>query len=280
MKMSSEESMILEIYQKEIGKFPLLTPEEEKELFQKMAEGDEKAKEKIIKSNLRLVIWVVNKFFSYTDMSKLDIVQAGNIGLIKAVEKYNYKKGYKFATYAVWWIINYIHREVKSNERTIRIPINTLDNLVKIKRILENTNGSKEEAYKEIEKLLKIDRKEAENIIILEKEIIPLDQIKRGQDGEFLDSEKVLSSNEPSISDIVSKILLRKDLEKFLKELPRREEIAVKAYFGFYGQEITLTEIGQLFGVSRERARQIVNNAIEKLRKKAKGKELEEYIYE
>ncbi|MCI8485756.1 MAG: RNA polymerase sigma factor RpoD [Clostridia bacterium] len=267
------------MYLREIGKIPLLTYEEEIELAEKVLNGDEDAKQKLAESNLRLVVSIAKKYVG-RGMLFLDLIQEGNMGLIKAVEKFDYTKGYKFSTYATWWIRQAITRAIADQARTIRIPVHmveTINKLIRTSRHLLQQLGREptpEEIAKEleipVEKVLEI-QKIAQDPVSLET---PIGEEDDSHLGDFIQDE-----DSPAPQDSVAYTLLREQLEEVMSTLTPREAKVLKLRFGLEdGKARTLEEVGKEFMVTRERIRQIEAKALRKLRHPSRSKKLKDYM--
>ena len=267
------------MYLREIGKIPLLTYEEESELAQKIIQGDEEAKQKLAESNLRLVVSIAKKYVG-RGMLFLDLIQEGNMGLIKAVEKFDYNKGFKFSTYATWWIRQAITRAIADQARTIRIPVHmveTINKLIRTSRQLLQQNGREptpEEIAKEmeisVEKVMEI-QKIAQDPVSLET---PIGEEEDSHLGDFIQDE-----DSPAPQDSAAHTLLREQLEEVMDTLTPREAMVLKLRFGLQdGKARTLEEVGKQFDVTRERIRQIEAKALRKLRHPSRSKKLRDYM--
>ena len=267
------------MYLREIGKIPLLSYEEEAELAQKILEGDEEAKQKLAESNLRLVVSIAKKYVG-RGMLFLDLIQEGNMGLIKAVEKFDYNKGFKFSTYATWWIRQAITRAIADQARTIRIPVHmveTINKLIRTSRQLLQQNGREptpEEIAKEmeisVEKVMEI-QKIAQDPVSLET---PIGEEDDSHLGDFIQDE-----DSPAPQDSAAHTLLREQLEEVMDTLTPREAMVLKLRFGLEdGKARTLEEVGKQFDVTRERIRQIEAKALRKLRHPSRSKKLRDYM--
>ena len=267
------------MYLREIGKIPLLTYEEEAELAQKIVDGDEEAKQKLAESNLRLVVSIAKKYVG-RGMLFLDLIQEGNMGLIKAVEKFDYNKGFKFSTYATWWIRQAITRAIADQARTIRIPVHmveTINKLIRTSRQLLQQNGREptpEEIAKEMEisvdKVMEI-QKIAQDPVSLET---PIGEEDDSHLGDFIQDE-----DSPAPQDSAAHTLLREQLEEVMDTLTPREAMVLKLRFGLEdGKARTLEEVGKQFDVTRERIRQIEAKALRKLRHPSRSKKLRDYM--
>lgn len=267
------------MYLREIGKIPLLTYEEELDLAKKILAGDENAKKKLTESNLRLVVSIAKKYVG-RGMLFLDLIQEGNMGLIKAVEKFDYTKGYKFSTYATWWIRQAITRAIADQARTIRIPVHmveTINKLLRTSRHLLQQNGREptpEEIAAEmeisVEKVLEI-QKIAQDPVSLET---PIGEENDSHLGDFIQDE-----DSPSPQDAASYTMLKEQLNDVMKTLTPREAKVLRLRFGLDdGKARTLEEVGRQFNVTRERIRQIEAKALRKLRHPSRSKKLKEYM--
>lgn len=267
------------MYLREIGKIPLLTYDEELALAKRILKGDEEAKKKLTESNLRLVVSIAKKYVG-RGMLFLDLIQEGNIGLIKAVEKFDYTKGYKFSTYATWWIRQAITRAIADQARTIRIPVHmveTINKLLRTSRHLLQQNGREptpkeiaEEMEVSVERVLEI-QKIAQDPVSLET---PIGEENDSHLGDFIKDE-----DSPSPQDAASYTMLREQLTEVMKTLTPREARVLRLRFGLDdGKARTLEEVGKQFNVTRERIRQIEAKALRKLRHPSRSKKLKEYM--
>ena len=267
------------MYLREIGKISLLTYDEELELARRVLDGDEEAKRKLAESNLRLVVSIAKKYVG-RGMLFLDLIQEGNMGLIKAVEKFDYTKGYKFSTYATWWIRQAITRAIADQARTIRIPVHmveTINKLIRTSRHLLQQLGREptpEEIAKEmeisVEKVLEI-QKIAQDPVSLET---PIGEEDDSHLGDFIQDD-----DSPAPQDSVAYTLLREQLEEVMNTLTPREAKVLKLRFGLEdGKARTLEEVGREFMVTRERIRQIEAKALRKLRHPSRSKKLKDYM--
>ena len=267
------------MYLKEIGRVPLLTAEEEVRLAKLMDEGDEEAAKRLAEANLRLVVSIAKRYVG-RGMLFLDLIQEGNLGLIKAVEKFDYKKGYKFSTYATWWIRQAITRAIADQARTIRIPVHmveTINKLIRVSRQLLQQLGREplpEEIAKEME--ISVDRvreimKIAQEPVSLET---PIGEEEDSHLGDFIEDQDA-----PAPADAASFMLLKEQLEEVLDTLTPREEKVLRLRFGLDdGRARTLEEVGQNFGVTRERIRQIEAKALRKLRHPSRSRKLKDFL--
>ena len=267
------------MYLREIGKIPLLTYDEELDLAQRILEDDEDARQKLAESNLRLVVSIAKKYVG-RGMLFLDLIQEGNMGLIKAVEKFDYTKGFKFSTYATWWIRQAITRAIADQARTIRIPVHmveTINKLIRTSRHLLQQLGrepSPEEIAKEmeisVERVMEI-QKIAQDPVSLET---PIGEEEDSHLGDFIQDD-----DSPAPHDAASYILLREQLDEIMQTLTPREAKVLKLRFGLEdGKARTLEEVGKEFDVTRERIRQIEAKALRKLRHPSRSKKLRDYM--
>jgi RNA polymerase primary sigma factor len=267
------------MYLREIGKFPLLTSEEEIVLAKRVKVGEIRAKHKLVNSNLRLVVSIAKKYTG-RGMLFLDLVQEGNLGLIRAVEKFDYRKGYKFSTYATWWIRQAITRAIADQARTIRIPVHmveTINRLRKTSRILLQQLGRKP-TEKEIAKRARISVDKVREIIKVSQVPLSLEMPVGDEEsshlGDFVEDASVQAPD-----DVVLQGLLRDDLEDVMGSLTDREKTVLKLRFGMEdGHPRTLEEVGRVFNVTRERIRQIEAKALRKLKHPTRARKLREYL--
>jgi len=267
------------LYLKEIGKVPLLSADEEMELARRMEEGDDEAKKKLAEANLRLVVSIAKRYVG-RGMSFLDLIQEGNLGLIKAVEKFDYTKGFKFSTYATWWIRQAITRAIADQARTIRIPVHmveTINKLIRVSRQLLQEYGreptpaeiGKEMGFSE-EKVREI-QKIAQDPVSLET---PIGEEEDSHLGDFIPDDEA-----PAPAEAASYALLKEQLIDVLSTLTDREEKVLRLRFGLDdGRARTLEEVGKEFNVTRERIRQIEAKALRKLRHPSRSKKLKDYL--
>ena len=267
------------MYLREIGKVPLLSGEKERELAIKVEAGDAEAKQQIIDANLRLVVSIAKKYIG-RGMLFLDLIQEGNLGLIRAVEKFDYRKGFKFSTYATWWIRQAITRAIADQARTIRIPVHmveTINKMVRISRQLVQKLG-REPSDEEIAHEMEIESGRVEEIrriaqlpVSLET---PIGEEEDSQLGDFIEDR-----NMPSPEDAAAGNLLHEQIEEMLDALSDREREVLRYRFGLEdGRSYTLEEVGRRFGVTRERIRQIEAKALRKLRHPSRSKKLRDFL--
>ena len=266
-------------YLKEIGKTPLLKFEEEINLAKKYEKGNQKAKEKLIKANLRLVVSIAKKYLGRR-LSFLDLIQEGNKGLIRGVEKYDWRRGYKFSTYATWWIRQAITRAIADQSRTIRIPVHMVDHInkfYKTQRRLTQKLG-REPTVKEISREMEMTTDEIENLMRISQQPKSL-STPVGDDKEATLEQFVSDQNQPTLYDKVSRELLKDALSKVLETLSPREKKVLIMRFGLDdGKSKTLEEVGREFRVTRERIRQIEAKAIRKLKHPTRARKLKDFL--
>ena len=267
------------MYLKEIGKVPLLSSEEEIELAKRIELGDEEAKKKLAEANLRLVVSIAKRYLG-RGMQFLDLIQEGNLGLIKAVEKFEYKKGYKFSTYATWWIRQAITRAIADQARTIRIPVHmveTINRLIRVQRQLVQTLG-REPSPEEIAKEMDIPVERVREVMKISMDPVSLETPIGEEDdshlGDFIQDEHVTVP-----ADAATYTLLREQLMEVLDTLTEREQKVLRLRFGLDdGRPRTLEEVGRDFNVTRERIRQIEAKALRKLRHPSRSRKLKDYL--
>ena len=266
-------------YLKEIGRTPLLTFEEEIDLAKRAEKADESAKERLIKANLRLVVSIAKKYLGRR-LSFLDLIQEGNKGLIRGVEKYDWRRGFKFSTYATWWIRQAITRAIADQSRTIRIPVHMVDQInrfYKTQRKLMQKHG-KDPDIKEIAKEMEISVDEAENLMRISQQPKSL-STPVGDDKEATLEQFIADKSKPSLYDAVSQELLKDALGEVLETLSPREKKVLIMRFGLEdGKPKTLEEVGKEFKVTRERIRQIEAKAIRKLKHPTRARKLRDFL--
>ena len=267
------------MYLKEIGKVPLLSAEEEIELAKKMEQGDENAKKRLAEANLRLVVSIAKRYVG-RGMLFLDLIQEGNLGLIKAVEKFDYRKGYKFSTYATWWIRQAITRAIADQARTIRIPVHmveTINKLIRVSRQLLQELG-REPSPEEIAEEMDIPVERVREILKISQEPVsletPIGEEEDSHLGDFIQDENV-----PVPADAAAFTLLKEQLDEVLGTLTEREQKVLRLRFGLDDSRArTLEEVGKEFNVTRERIRQIEAKALRKLRHPSRSRKLKDYL--
>ena len=268
------------MYLKEIGKIKLLTPEEELELAKKMAAGDAEARRRMSEANLRLVVSIAKRYVG-RGMQLLDLIQEGNLGLMKAVEKFDYTKGYKFSTYATWWIRQSITRAIADQARTIRIPVHmveTINRVLRTSHSMVQTLG-REPTTQEVADELHMDLQKVEEIMKIAQEPVsletPIGEEEDSHLGDFIQDDEASQPSEEA-----SYTLLREQLEEVLGTLTDREQEVLRMRFGLRdGKPHTLEEVGKEFDVTRERIRQIESKALRKLRHPSRSKKLRDFLH-
>jgi RNA polymerase primary sigma factor len=268
------------LYLREIGKIPLLNAEEELELAHRVVAGDKRAKDKMAEANMRLVVSIAKRYVG-RGLDLLDLIQEGNTGLLRAVEKFDPDKGFKFSTYATWWIRQAITRAIADQARTIRIPVHMVETINKLlrtqRRLTQELN--REPTNEEIASEMEIDVDKVEHIMKIKQDISSLDASIRDEDEEsvladFIEDEDTISPEESATNQ-----LLKEQVKNVLGALSEREQKIIKLRFGLEdGKQHTLEEVGQEFSVTRERIRQIEAKALAKLRKHKDAKKLHDYI--
>jgi len=268
------------LYLREIGKIPLLTADEELALAQKVVAGDKRAKDKMAEANMRLVVSIAKRYVG-RGLDLLDLIQEGNTGLLRAVEKFDPDKGFKFSTYATWWIRQAITRAIADQARTIRIPVHMVETINKLlrtqRRLTQELN--REPSNEEIAQAMEIDVDKVEHIMKIKQDISSLDASIRDDEedsvlADFIEDEDTISPEESATSQ-----LLKEQVKDMLGALTEREQKILKLRFGLEdGKSHTLEEVGQEFSVTRERIRQIEAKALAKLRKHRDAKKLHDYI--
>jgi RNA polymerase primary sigma factor len=260
----------IQMYLREIGRVDLLTQEEEISLAKAIEKGDQRARQKLTEANLRLVVSIAKKYVGRShNLSFLDLIQEGNIGLFRAVEKFDYRRGYKFSTYATWWIRQAVTRAIADQSRTIRIPVHmveTINKYIQVVRSLVQELG-REPLPEEIAVEMNLDVKKVRHIIKVSQETISLETSIGGDDSDSVLSDFVEDTDSITPSQIASRTLLKKHLNEVLEQLTLREQKILRIRFGLEdGVTHTLEEVGNEFGVTRERIRQIEAKALEKIR--------------
>ncbi|MEG1179480.1 MAG: RNA polymerase sigma factor RpoD [Oscillospiraceae bacterium] len=269
----------VKVYLKEIGRVPLLTPEEEIELAIRIADSDERAKQRLAEANLRLVVSIAKRYVG-RGMQFLDLIQEGNLGLIKAVDKFDYTKGFKFSTYATWWIRQAITRAIADQARTIRIPVHMVETINKVKKtnsLLLHKNG-RDPTAEEIALEIEMPVEKVREILRVAQEPVsletPIGEEEDSHLGDFIPDDDALAP-----ADAASMLLLKEQLGDVLKTLTPREEKVLSLRFGLEdGHPRTLEEVGKEFNVTRERIRQIEAKALRKLRHPSRSKKLKDFL--
>ncbi|MDD3224519.1 MAG: RNA polymerase sigma factor RpoD, partial [Clostridium sp.] len=267
------------MYLKEIGKVPLLTPEEEISLAKRIENGEQYARKKLAEANLRLVVSIAKRYVG-RGMQFLDLIQEGNLGLIKAVEKFDYRKGYKFSTYATWWIRQAITRAIADQARTIRIPVHmveTINKLIRVSRQLLQELGREPQAH-EIAKIMDMPVDKVREIMKIAQEPVsletPIGEEEDSHLGDFIPDDEA-----PAPAEAAAFTMLKEQLINVLDTLTPREEKVLRLRFGLDdGRARTLEEVGKEFNVTRERIRQIEAKALRKLRHPSRSKKLKDYL--
>ena len=282
-KMLAQEGLAIDdpvrMYLKEIGKVPLLTAEKEMELAVRMSEGDEFAKQQLVEANLRLVVSIAKRSVG-KGMSFLDLIQEGNLGLMKAVEKFDYRRGYKLSTYATWWIRQSIARAIADQARTIRIPVHMVETIHKVARIQRQLvqELGRDPTADEVAKQMKMSPDKVREIMKIALDPVsletPIGEEEDSHLGDFIED-----CDSPAPAEAVSYTLLREQLNEVLHTLTPREEQVLKLRFGLDdGRTRTLEEVGKVFNITRERIRQIEAKALRKLRHPSRSKRLKDYL--
>lgn len=269
----------VKVYLKEIGRVPLLTAEEEQVLAMRIADGDQQAKQRLAEANLRLVVSIAKRYVG-RGMQFLDLIQEGNLGLIKAVDKFDYTKGFKFSTYATWWIRQAITRAIADQARTIRIPVHMVETINKVKKTnsqLLHMNG-RDPTAEEIADELQMPVEKVREILRVAQEPVsletPIGEEEDSHLGDFIPDDDALAP-----ADAASMLLLKEQLGEVLKTLTAREEKVLSLRFGLEdGHPRTLEEVGKEFNVTRERIRQIEAKALRKLRHPSRSKKLKDFL--
>ena len=269
----------VKMYLKDIGRVPLLSADDEIELARRMQEGDEEAKKKLSEANLRLVVSIAKRYVG-RGMLFLDLIQEGNLGLMKAVEKFDYQKGFKFSTYATWWIRQAITRAIADQARTIRIPVHmveTINKLTRVSRLLTQKYG-REPSPAEIAKEMNISEERVREIQKIAQDPVsletPIGEEEDSHLGDFIEDETTVTP-----SDSVSTTMLKETLLSVLNSLTPREEKVLRLRYGVDdGRPRTLEEVGKEFNVTRERIRQIEAKALRKLRHPSRSKQLKDFL--
>ena len=269
----------VKIYLKEIGRVPLLSPDEELELAIRISDGDVAAKKRLSEANLRLVVSIAKRYLG-RGMQFLDLIQEGNLGLIKAVDKFDYTKGFKFSTYATWWIRQAITRAIADQARTIRIPVHMVETINKVKKVssqLLHQNGH-EPTAEEIAAVINMPTDKVREIMRVSQEPVSL-ETPIGEEEDSHLGDFIPDDDAPAPQDAASHTLLKEQLNEVLASLTPREERVLRLRFGLEdGRSRTLEEVGEVFNVTRERIRQIEAKALRKLRHPSRSKKLKDFL--
>ena len=270
----------VKMYLKDIGKVPLLSAEEEIELAKRMEAGDEMAKKKLAESNLRLVVSIAKRYVG-RGMLFLDLIQEGNLGLLKAVEKFDYRKGYKFSTYATWWIRQAITRAIADQARTIRIPVHMVETINKVTRVSRDLlqKLGREPLPEEVGEVMGLRKERVQEIMKIAQEPVsletPIGEEEDSHLGDFIQDESI-----PTPVEATNQTLLHEQLDEVVSTLTEREQRVIKLRFGWDdGRPRTLEEVGKEFNVTRERIRQIEAKALRKLRHPNRSRKLKDFLY-
>jgi len=267
------------MYLKEIGKVPLLSMDKEIELAEKMAQGDEAAKQELVEANLRLVVSIAKRYVG-RGMFFLDLIQEGNLGLMKAVEKFDHTKGYKFSTYATWWIRQAITRAIADQARTIRIPVHMVETINKVHRVSRQLlqELGHEASADEVAKVINMSPDKVREIMKLAQEPVSL-ETPIGEEEDSHLGDFIQDNDAPAPAEAASLSMLREQLEEVLNTLTPREASVIKLRFGFVdGTLHTLEDVGKEFNITRERIRQIEAKALRKLRHPSRAKKLRDFL--
>lgn len=270
----------VKMYLKDIGKVPLLSAEEEIELAKRMEAGDEMAKKKLAESNLRLVVSIAKRYVG-RGMLFLDLIQEGNLGLLKAVEKFDYRKSYKFSTYATWWIRQAITRAIADQARTIRIPVHMVETINKVTRVSRDLlqKLGREPLPEEVGEVMGLPKERVQEIMKIAQEPVsletPIGEEEDSHLGDFIQDESI-----PTPVEATNQTLLHEQLDEVVSTLTEREQRVIKLRFGWDdGRPRTLEEVGKEFNVTRERIRQIEAKALRKLRHPNRSRKLKDFLY-
>jgi len=269
----------IKLYLKEIGNIPLLTADEEIKIAQRMEQGDKSAMDELTKANLRLVVSVAKRYVGGSGMTFLDLVQEGNIGLMKAVSKFDYHKGYKFSTYAMWWIRQSVTRAIADQSKTIRIPVHLRETMNKIKRYSRDffLGTGREPTREEIAAYVNKPLDKVEEIMLCFHDPVSLETPIGEEDSCIVDF--ISDENMPEQFQSIEYIMMRDELNEMISTLTEREQTILRLRFGFLNGRIwTLEEVGKIFHVTRERIRQIEARALRRLKSKRTTKQLKSYI--
>lgn len=270
------------LYLREIGKIPLLTPEEEADLAQRIVKGDKKAKDKMVESNMRLVVSIAKRYGG-RGLDFLDLIQEGNTGLLRAVDKFDPEKGFKFSTYATWWVRQAITRAIADQARTIRIPVHMVETINKVLRTTRKLTSelNREPTNEEIAEELGLEPEKIDYVMRIKQDIASLDASvgREGDDEDSVLGDFVEDEERDSPEDSAANQILKEQLSEIIATLTDREQKIIRLRFGIGGgRPHTLEEVGNEFDVTRERIRQIEAKALSKLRKNKDTKKLHEYL--
>ncbi len=268
------------LYLREIGKIPLLSSEEELALAQRVVAGDKDAKDKMAEANMRLVVSIAKRYVG-RGLDLLDLIQEGNTGLLRAVEKFDPDKGFKFSTYATWWIRQAITRAIADQARVIRIPVHMVETINKLlrtqRRLTQELN--REPTHEEIAAAMEIEVEKVEHLMKIKQEISSLDASIRDDEEDSVLADFIEDEDTPSPEQSAANLLLKEDVTNMLSALTEREQKIIRLRFGLEdGRQHTLEEVGHIFNVTRERIRQIEAKALAKLRKHKDARKLHDYI--
>ncbi|MFH1769041.1 MAG: sigma-70 family RNA polymerase sigma factor, partial [Parcubacteria group bacterium] len=271
----------VQMYLREIGKYPLLTGEEEVEIAKKVSKGDEAARQKLMVSNLRLVVSIAKKYVGRSaNLTLLDLIQEGNIGLSRAVDKFDYRKGFKFSTYATWWIKQGITRALADQARTIRIPVHMIETINKYQQVVRRLvqDLGREPLPEETAAEMGVEVDKIRHIMKISQDTVPLEAPVGDEDGDSVLADFVADDDSVSPETIAGRRILKDHLKEIIDDLSEREQKILEMRFGLTDGVIhTLEEVGKVFGVTRERIRQIEAKALDKIRQHHKVEKLEGY---
>ena len=282
-KMLQQEGLAIDdpvrMYLKEIGTVQLLDADREMELAQRMADGDKDAKDELVKANLRLVVSIAKRYVG-KGMFFLDLIQEGNLGLMKAVDKFDYRKGYKFSTYATWWIRQAITRAIADQARTIRIPVHMVETIHKVSRVQRQflQENGREPTATEISAEINMPEEKVREIMRISQDPVSL-EMPIGEEEDSHLGDFIPDDNSPTPADSASFTMLREQIDEVLATLTPREAQVLRLRFGLEdGKTRTLEEVGKVFNITRERIRQIEAKALRKLRHPSRSKRLKDYL--
>lgn len=270
----------IRMYLKEIGRISLLSTEEEVEIGKRMEAGDDGARDELVSANLRLVVSVVKRYVRGSGMSFLDLIQEGNMGLIRAAERFDYSKGYKFSTYATWWIRQAVTRAISDQSKTIRIPVHMRELMNQMRRVMRtfHTENGREPNAGEIAGMMGINEQKTKDVLIYFHDTISL-EMPLGENGDACLVDFLQDDSMPEQFKTAEYDMLREELKEVLSTLTDREQNILRMRFGFYNDRIwTLEEVGKVYHVTRERIRQIESKAIRRLRCRKSVRKLKVYV--